>query len=109
MPIALEDRTVKLAVWLLALTAGFGFITMVCMIWSLYILTHPPLEVPAANPLASVTTSSDQALASAVAALTPAASSPAASASPAATTATASAPAAVHRHHHHKPKISTAA
>jgi len=103
MPIALEDRTVKLAVWLLALTAGFGFITMVCMLWSLYILTHPPLEVPASSPVAAATTSGDQALASAVAALTPAASVPAA------TAATASAPAAVHHHHHHKPKISTAA
>jgi hypothetical protein len=109
MPITLQHRTVKLAAGLFAATAGFGFITMVCAIWALYILTHPPLEVPAASPVVAGT-AADQALASSVAALAPSASIPGA-ATPAVAAASAPAPtsAALHHHHRHKAKTGAAA
>lgn len=99
MPVTLEHRTMKRVTCLLALSAGFGFVTMVCAIWGLCVLTHRPLDIAAANPLA---TAAIAAPASAVSAPAPAASAPAA--------ATSSAPTVVHHHyHHHKVKISKAA
>lgn len=100
MTIAMEHRTVKTAAWMLGLTAGFGFVTMVCAIWGLYLVLHPPLAAPPAILPAAADAPLDTASAPTPA---PAATASAPAAMP------SSAPAAVRHHHRHKVKTSTSA
>ncbi len=98
--ITVDRRTVKFAAWMLGLTAGFGCVTMVCAIWGLVVLLHPP--VPPASSASAVPTARTGLVPPA-----PAASAPLAAAAPAKTetASAAAAPPLVHHYHHKiKPK-----
>lgn len=101
-PVAMDNRTVKFAAWMLGLTAGFGCVTMVCAIWGLSLLLHGTASsAPAASPASPAPAAAAAILASPA----PMASEPmTASASAGPETASAAAAPAAEHHHHHKPK-----